>query len=230
MRIKLFQINKSRDSDRVCFLNLEKMTSMNWASSIYDLVFDAEVCADNLEDVYQRFNIDNRPGGKNFRSMSTSDVVGVLQEDGSWRHFFCDSIGFVEVGFDEEKTGVIPNIGKTMKAVYVEPGKPARVTRIDASLEGIWAAIGCRTFERVSLKSDAYIYCDAEGKNNGSKPNRAIHDSRNGAILDVIHGTFFIAKENYTSLPDDLCERYVKEFSAPERILYLGDSVLVSPM
>lgn len=215
MRVKIYQIDHKRDTERIRFCGLDELKQ--WQenydgvnASIYDKVFDAEVCADGLETVFTRFNRDDRPGGRIFCSMSVSDVVGVLQEDGSWKYFFCDMVGFKEIDFDADKAGVIPNIGKTIKVVYVEPGKPARVTQIDNTAEGFRAALGCTSYEAACKYWDeTTIYCDSNGKFNETTPNRPRYD-KDGVAFDIIFGTFIIAAAaDDEDLSDDLCEKYL---------------------
>ena len=63
-------------------------------AELYDKVFDGEVDAGDLEDVYRIFNID-KPDGYTGRSLSVSDVVEVVKSDDVRPCFYyCDSIGF----------------------------------------------------------------------------------------------------------------------------------------
>ena len=50
----------------------------------------------SLEDLWSKHNRDNRPFGREMRSMSMSDVV-VLNRDGEAKAFYADRIGFSEV-------------------------------------------------------------------------------------------------------------------------------------
>ena len=62
MDIKIYQINLSRDDDRVAFLGLSQLDKFQESSKvnseIYDKVFEGAVEADTLEGVYQMFNCD----------------------------------------------------------------------------------------------------------------------------------------------------------------------------
>lgn len=93
MKIKLFQISPEEDYNNVLFMNYEwAMSHGGVREGSYELVFDGEVKAEGLEDLYHIFNIEH-PVGYRGRSMSTSDVVWV---DGRG-YFFCDSFGFVQL-------------------------------------------------------------------------------------------------------------------------------------
>lgn len=62
MDIKIYQINLSRDDDRVAFLGLSQLDKFQESSKvnseIYDKVFEGAVEVDTLEGVYQMFNCD----------------------------------------------------------------------------------------------------------------------------------------------------------------------------
>ena len=81
MDIKIYQINLSRDDDRIAFLGhsqLERFQeSAEVNSRIYDKVFEGAVEADTLEGVYQMFNCDC-PDGFRGHSLSVSDVVEIV--------------------------------------------------------------------------------------------------------------------------------------------------------
>lgn len=61
MDIKIYQINLSRDDDRVAFLGLSQLDKFQESSKvnseIYDKVFEGAVEADTLEGVYQDFTM-----------------------------------------------------------------------------------------------------------------------------------------------------------------------------
>ena len=81
MDIKIYQINLSRDDDRVAFLGLSQLDKFQESSKvnseIYDKVFEGAVEADTLEGVYQMFNCDC-PEDFQGHSLSVSDVVEIV--------------------------------------------------------------------------------------------------------------------------------------------------------
>lgn len=105
MQIKIYQINPERGVKKR-FLSLDALECMQGnrkvAPEIYDLVFAGEVNCRELEEVYSMFNL-NPPKEYHGRSLSVSDVVKI-EEGESSRFYFCDSIGFAEISFDENKT------------------------------------------------------------------------------------------------------------------------------
>ena len=72
------------------------------------------------------------------------------------------------------------------------------------------------------------LICNEEGKINGLPLNRALRDEK-GKAYDIISGTFMVVglgEENFSSLSDDLMEKYTDYFKAPERFI-VGDGKIV---
>lgn len=99
MKIKIYQIGDQLDKRNLMFLNFEFTQKHGGVDPTeYELVFEGEVEAKNLEDVFHIFNTySEMPASYRGRSLSVSDVV--VNEDGA---FFCDSFGFEKLleGFD----------------------------------------------------------------------------------------------------------------------------------
>lgn len=91
MKIKIFQIADEKDVRDLMFMNFKFVQRHGGVDPTeYELVFDGEVEAKNLEDVYHIFNTySEMPLDYHGRKLSVSDVV--VNEDGA---FFCDSFGF----------------------------------------------------------------------------------------------------------------------------------------
>ena len=102
MKLKIYQINQERDAQGTKFMNLDWIARHTGSPAIdpdiYDEVFSGEVDCKDLEDVYNRFNTEGHPLHRG-HSLSVSDVV--VTDGGA---FFCESIGFLEIGFDESET------------------------------------------------------------------------------------------------------------------------------
>ena len=127
MNLRIYQVNISRDDKRVAFMGLDErehfLESSKIDSSIYDCVFSGEVNCGNLEDVFQKFNIDH-PDGYAGRSLSVSDVVEIVDSENVDKGFYyCDNIGFSKVEFDPEEAE--PYKDEKIKVLMVEPGKKA---------------------------------------------------------------------------------------------------------
>ena len=87
MKVKLFQISPEEDRYNLLYMHYEfAMSHGGIKESSYELVFDGELDAKTLNDIWYIFN-KKHPEGYRGRSMSTSDVV--------WAEglgtFFCDS-------------------------------------------------------------------------------------------------------------------------------------------
>lgn len=108
MKIRVYQINKERDINRVCFLGYEDLErfqeTTNIDSKIYDMVYESDVECNSLEDVFQLLNR-NHPQGYYARSLAVSDIIEVISSDAVIPGFyFCDYIGFKQVEFEPNKT------------------------------------------------------------------------------------------------------------------------------
>lgn len=103
MKIKLYQINLDRDTDRVAFDSLTYVQSHGGIKrSLYDLTFDGEITGDGIERTFEVFNAEI-PDGYTGRSMSVSDVVEVIESDEVEPGFYyCDTIGFGKIEFLNE--------------------------------------------------------------------------------------------------------------------------------
>lgn len=102
-----------------------------------------------------------------------------------------------------------------MKVVMVEPNKPAYITEIEHSLKGMKEAVG-GLIEPIFYLDEprAVMVGNEEAKLIGMEGNRRFGDR-------IVAGPFFICGDNgedFCSLPDDLCEKYVQKFAVPESI------------
>ena len=137
MRIKIYQINPDRDKNKVKFHNLKNTRRFQGTAdidpSVYDEVFNGEVDSDNLEEIFRQFNTEGHPLHRG-HSLFVSDVV--VTKDGA---YYCDSIGFQKVDFDESLTQKPDNL---MTVVYVEPHKAPYIAEIEHTLEAEQKAVG----------------------------------------------------------------------------------------
>lgn len=104
---------------------------------------------------------------------------------------------------------------ETMKVVMVEPNKPAYITEIGTDLESLQAAVKGH-IELISYLHDpkAIMVGNDEAKLIGMEGNRRF-------IEGIVAGPFFICGDNgedFCSLSDELCEKYVQLFAKPHEI------------
>lgn len=96
MHVAIYQIDRDRDESRLCFRSLDRTCEITGQkeidASIYNEVFDGDLDAEDLEDVFIQFNTTGHPLYRG-RSLSVSDVLVVNKGDGV-EAYFCDSIGF----------------------------------------------------------------------------------------------------------------------------------------
>lgn len=157
-----------------------------------------------LEDVFAKFNRESYPLHRG-HSLSVSDVV--LTEDGA---FFCDTIGFKKINFNESKAHKPDNL---LQIVYVKPNHPPVVSEVGNDLKSFQQAV-CGYIEPVSMGDGTILVGNEEAKLMGMEGNRHIGES-------IIAGPFFIVGddgENFRSLTDEETQRYMERFAEPEQI------------
>ena len=103
----------------------------------------------------------------------------------------------------------------TMKVVMVEPNKPAYITEIGTDLKSLQAAVG-GLIETIGYLHDpeAIMVGNEEAKLIGLEGNRRFMEG-------IVAGPFFICgngDEDFCSLSDELCEKYVQLFAKPHEI------------
>ena len=225
MDIRLYQINRERDEERRALLSTETLARRGFGpkvidSSIYDCVFEGTVNCSDLEEVYTLFNLDP-PENFSGHSMSVSDVV----VEGKTA-FFCDSIGFRPVTFDESAARPLR---REITVVLLEPGKLARSAAIDASLESYQKIVGGMIEAFYPFEEPVCIVCNEEGKLDGLPLNRAVYADPNcREMLDIIAGTCFICDcsgEDFGSLSPEQLHRYTEQFKFPQKFFRVGDEI-----
>ena len=118
-----------------------------------------------------------------------------------------------------------------MTVLAVLPGKAPERMELDGSLESMQAFVGGTIQAVYPFSEPVAIVCNDEGKLMGLERNRALWDD-DGNIYDILCGPFFVCglgKEDFTSLPEELMEKYSRIFEHPELFLRVGDSLMVLP-
>lgn len=103
MKIRIFQVNPERDTKRTIFLGSMAQTKIlgNFTvdKSIYDEVYQGEVMCEDLDDVFEMFNI-KHPEDYKGRSLSVTDMIEVIEHNVIEPGFyFVDSFGFKRLKF-----------------------------------------------------------------------------------------------------------------------------------
>ena len=210
MRVKIYQMNTDRDRHLIKFLGLESMKKFMGVnsvdSSLYDEVFNAELDTDNLEEIFACFNTEKHPLYRG-HALSVSDVV--VTDKGA---FFCDSVGFKQIEFDESQTQKPENL---MRVLYVEPGKAPYEAEIGNDLRSMQRAVGNGLIEPIFMDDGCVLVGNEESKLRGMQGNRHLDGG------GIIAGPFFIcgdAGEDFRSLTDDEVNKYMEKYAEPEDI------------
>lgn len=182
MRISIYQINHERDINNLCFVGYDRIEKYQGSqaidSSIYDKVFEGDVQCNTLEDIYQKFNAD-LPDGYKARSLSVSDIIEVIKDNGETVYHFVDSWGFKNVSFEPEKTQISErfstNISEKIKVLLVEPNKYPKVIEIENTLQELQKLVGGYIETFTPFEDEIALICNEEGKLTGLPLNRAIY-------------------------------------------------------
>lgn len=209
MRITVFQIDDKLDRNKTAFQSFDNVMKIAGCidSGIYKTVYDGNVEAESLEEVFNLCNTDH-PVGYNGHSMSVGDVIRL--QDGSCH--FCDSIGFKTLDdFDTSKTA--PINGHRM--LVIEPHKAPYEMVIPKGLKPLQQAVGGYIECTYPFDDNAFVIGNEEAKLIGLEGNRRIGKS-------IYAGTILIAADDgygdTTDLTDEQVAKYAKMFEIPEDI------------
>lgn len=100
-----------------------------------------------------------------------------------------------------------------MKVLIVEPGKHPREADIPRGLESLQKVVGGYIQAIYPFDDPVALVCDEEGLFKETEWNRFICEGC------AIKGTFFICglgAEDFTDLPENLLQKYMKRFYEPE--------------
>lgn len=179
MKVRIFQIDMSRDKQNVCFMNHEWLMKKGYQvdPSIYDCVYEGEVNCKSLESVYALFNL-HQPEDYKARSMSLSDVVEILQvSEGDFAapgYYYCDTRGFEEIEFPfNEKQERGDN--EKIYVLLIKPGKEPEMVQMENTPEGMHELIGGYVEQHNPFDDGVVILCDEDAKQLELPVNRAIY-------------------------------------------------------
>ena len=98
MKVKIYQLPVEHDR---CFrgFDVNKRVPME----DYELVWEGELGGRTLDKVYREL-IYAHPADYKARSLSVSDIVEVIGEDGKGNKWFCNNVGWVKV--DNEQSSI----------------------------------------------------------------------------------------------------------------------------
>lgn len=118
-----------------------------------------------------------------------------------------------------------------MKVLKVEPYQLPEVKEIDSGLSSLQHEVEGWIEATYPFEDPVAIICNEEGKLNGMEYNRAIRDE-NGEVREIIAGPFLIVgldEEDFTSLSENMVQKYKRMFAQPEVFLQTQSSLLILP-
>ena len=114
-----------------------------------------------------------------------------------------------------------------MRVILCRPGEKAETIEMEDSLKAMQNMVGGMIEEYMPWEDEVAIICNEEGKLERLEPNRSLRDDQ-GKIYDVLVGRFMVVGlgyEDFDSLSDELCEKYVKLFEYPELFYREGNEI-----
>ena len=120
-----------------------------------------------------------------------------------------------------------------MQVVIVESKKKPVVQNIDGSLASMQQIVGGTIQAVYPFEKPVALICNDEGKLLNLPPNRALRDS-NGAIYDIVAGTFFLCaapadSDHFESLTDEQVQICLERFAMPEQFIKVNGDIFVLP-
>ena len=138
-------------------------------------------------------------------------------DDAGQIHMKWDDGGCLALVPDEDDFEIIEtvqSIENKIKVIVVEAGKLPVIQYIGNDLKSMQSVVG-GYIEEMSLRDNAVLVCNEEGKIKGLEANRRVGN-------DVIAGTFFIAgddgSEDLVSLTDEQIKHYTECFQEIEEV------------
>lgn len=223
MKIRIFQVDHEKDSNKLAFMNYDYAQSHGGVKAEnYRQIYGGTVNCDSLESVFALCNSDKTPPGYGLsfaqtgESMSVSNIIEIC--DGKDKGFyFCDSVGFKPIDFDITQT----DHEDMMKILVVENGKAPYEAEIRHDIHAMQSVVGgCIEPIYFEPKQDALVWCNDEFLLNNSAPNRLVGDC-------LVHGAFYVSgncQNEYgewdsCSLTDEQIKQYSKMFETPVIVL-----------
>ena len=214
MKIRIYQINMDRDTDRLKFSSLETLGGKQIDPAVYDRVFTGEVEGENLEDVFRLFNTEGHRLHRG-HSLSVSDIVELREpvEEVAGGCYYCDSVGFKPVVFDPAKAQAPDNLRRVL---VLEPHRVPYESEIADDYRAMQKAVNGMIEFTYPFNDDNVIVCgNEEAKLEGLEGNRRIYGS-------VYCGNLFLIGDDHEggciSLTDEQIQKYGEMFSQPEDI------------
>ena len=120
-----------------------------------------------------------------------------------------------------------------MQVVIVESKKKPVVQSIDDTLASMQQIVGGSIQAVYPFEEPVALICNDEGKLLNLPLNRALRDG-NGAIYDIVAGTFFLCavpidSDRFEGLTEEQAQAYVEHFAVPEQFLRANGDIFILP-
>lgn len=117
----------------------------------------------------------------------------------------------------------------TIRVLFVRHGKAPEVMEMENSLSGMQRAVEGNIEMLLPFEEEVALVCNEEGKLDGLPLNRGIR-SREGRLLDIVAGNFFLCRapgdsSAFESLTEGQIKRYREMFRYPEMFLQMGREI-----
>ena len=119
-----------------------------------------------------------------------------------------------------------------MRIIVVEPQMKSAIRHINGSLASMQNVVGGTVQAMYPYDDAVALVANDEGKVLGLPMNRALRDD-DGAVYDIVHGTFFIcglSEDSFTSLTDEQLQRFMRIYATPELFLRMNNQLVILPM
>lgn len=226
MRVNIYQVISEKDTNKTKFRDFQHATSYGEIDpSIYRCVFRGSIKGEDLEDVFEAFNLYNQQylGTYQGHSLSMSDVVELEEDVVSSRGaktlkgcYYCDSVGFKNIIFDPSKCEDMYGL----KTLMILPNEKPIETRVIDTLDNWQRAVsrlGEDSMMEVTYPFDdsAVVVGNEEAKLIGMEGNRRVGNS-------IYAGPLYIVNDdgcgNFCDLTDEQIKKYNNMFEEPEDI------------
>ena len=119
-----------------------------------------------------------------------------------------------------------------LSVLMVNAGEHPKMVEINSGLESLQQAVQGNIEVIYPFDDPVGIICNEEGKLNGMKLNRALHNDQ-GEIQDILAGPFLIVgldDEDFRSLTTEEMEKYEGMFRQPETFVKMGRRIVAVPI
>lgn len=213
MRIKIYQIEGDNPNK---FMGYDfTMEHGGIDENSYRNVFYGDIEADNLDDIYERLNVGDKPYTYKGHSLSMSDIIEVIDctdEKFKGKCFFVDDVGYKTVDFNTDKCQQMEGLD----CVYITPNNKPLTLKLDINdYHTLSDAVGGLIETTHPFDDDVCVIGNDEAKLIGMAGNRHIGNSIYAGPMLIVGDN---GGENFVELTPEQTERYMELFSNPEEI------------